>query len=148
MPAPDASVVHQRLSVPFTVAQALRHGRVTLAEFGRGAAADPALRAVMERIEVHAVPDIPPGAFVPVRLRVLLRDGATIAYEVTTLLGSPAQPLSRAERLAKVQGCWQAAGQPTWRSPDGLVRAVEDLIAGGRVDRVIAALPSSPEGGR
>jgi 2-methylcitrate dehydratase PrpD len=127
--------------VPFTVAQALLRGRVGLGEFGPRAAADPAVRALMERIEVRAAPDIPAGAFVPVRIQVRTRDGALLQREVTALRGSRARPLSREERLAKVAHCWSAAGLPRWRSSDALVRAVEDLPAGGSVERLFAALP-------
>ncbi|MCS6803192.1 MAG: MmgE/PrpD family protein [Chloroflexota bacterium] len=143
-PAPDASLVHQRLSVPFTVAQALLRGRVGLGEIAPGAAADPAARELMARIEVRAAPDIPPGAFVPVRLQVRTRAGAVLRREVTALRGSRARPLSRDERLAKVAHCWSVAGLPAWRTPDALIRAVEALPDGGAVERVMAALPVVP----
>lgn len=146
-PAPDASLVHQRLSVPFTVAQALLRGRVGLGEIAPGAAADPTVRALMARIAVRAAPDIPPGAFVPVRLQVRTQAGAVIQREVTALRGSRARPLSREERLAKVAHCWSFAGLPAWRTPDTLVRAIEALPEGGAVERLLAALPVGSSSG-
>ncbi|MCL6646828.1 MAG: MmgE/PrpD family protein [Chloroflexi bacterium] len=126
-PEPSASLVNQRLSVPFVVAQALRRGAVGLDCFGPAEVAHPEVQALMERVQVVAAPDIPPTDLAPVRVCIETVEGARLETEVRQLLGSPARPLSREERLAKLAHCWQVSGQPAYRRPARLAETIEHL---------------------
>jgi 2-methylcitrate dehydratase PrpD len=128
-PGPGDGALHQRLSIPFSVAQALHVGRVGLRQFGEGAAADPALCAIMGRVEVGVDPNLPPQTVSPVRLRLELTDGSVEEHEVEALPGSPGLPLTAARRRAKAADCWESSGSPSWWSPERLEEAVAGLAA-------------------
>ncbi len=143
-PDPAAGLTHQRLSIPFTVAQALLCGKAGLGEFGPGRAAEPAIRALMERIEVAAAPDIPPTALCPVRLRVEMTNGAVEERVITALPGSPASPLGRDQWQAKLDDCWRVSGQP--QPLQALIGEVENLADAPSLSRLFAAIvPGKPE---
>jgi 2-methylcitrate dehydratase PrpD len=131
-------IVAAQFSIPYTVAAALLHGRVSLPEFTVEAIRDPTAQALMDRISVRAEDG---DGFVPAHLEVRTLDGAVRSRTVTTLTGEPDRPLTRAQLLDKVADC--LAGGTSRRAAadraaelaalvDGLdaMPSVEDLVCG------------------
>ena len=92
-----------RFSAQFCLATQLLHGGVRLSAFGPDRLADPALKALMDRISVRAAPDLValyPGRRAA-RVTVTLRNGRTLFHEQPTRKGDPDAPLSDDELSAK-----------------------------------------------
>jgi 2-methylcitrate dehydratase PrpD len=105
-------VAYARLCLPYLAAHTLLHGTVGLDAFSPAALAEPAVLRLAERIIVCADDNPDPSAFVPAQLQVRLRDGTGIDIAVPAVLGSPAQPLDAAGRLAKLRACLRFGGVP------------------------------------
>ncbi len=92
-------------SIPFTVAVALSEGAVTPDDFTEAAIADPARRALAAKVTVETrAPrrvDVSMDPEDPDRVEVTLADGAVLVAEVGAPKGTPPDPLSEAEVLAK-----------------------------------------------
>jgi len=92
-----------RFSTPFTVATALVHGSVRLAAFEPARLRDPAVQALMQRIDVHI--DAQCEADFPgrrsARMAVRLRDGRELAHYQPHRKGDPEEPLDDAELTGK-----------------------------------------------
>ena len=94
-------------SVPFCVATALLRGGLGLSDFTNAARADPALRALIEKIEV--LPQAPRRPCLnydpdqPDRLHVTLSSGATLSASCAYPKGAPQNPMSSAELRAKLE---------------------------------------------
>jgi 2-methylcitrate dehydratase PrpD len=104
VPAPSAS--HARLCLPFVAATALLSGTVDVPDFRDDRLGDPRVHELARRIEV--VPDGNPdeNAMVPQRVEVRLAGGMRHELTVDRVLGSAANPLSRAQHLDKFRRCW------------------------------------------
>ncbi|WP_422648556.1 hypothetical protein OJJOAM_000131 [Cupriavidus sp. H18C1] len=88
-----------RFSVPFVVASALIHGSVRLAAFSAERLADPAIRALMSRIELSVDGQLDaafPGQRAA-RVTVRLRDGRELTHLQPNRKGDPEEPLSDAD---------------------------------------------------
>ena len=94
-----ATPAEARFSVKYTVASALVHGSVRLAAFEPARMADPATRALMQRIVLHVDPEL--DAAFPGRraahIRMQLRDGHVLTHLQPTRKGDPEQPLTDGE---------------------------------------------------
>jgi 2-methylcitrate dehydratase PrpD len=119
-------VVESILNVSYAVAVALTRGRVDLDDFTDAAVADPAVGALARRIEARVDPGLPEKAFVPVTTRVHLRSGQVIERRVERLLGTPEQPVSEADLLAKF---WHCAGYAAVPVPRERLERLLGLIA-------------------
>ncbi len=90
-------------SIPYVVAVALSRGGVWLDDFTEARIADPAVRALMQKISVRAAADLTaawPAAY-PFRITVTTTDGERLVREVHYAKGHPNNPLSDAEVGAK-----------------------------------------------
>jgi len=96
--APEA-----KFSLPYVTAHALLHGSVRLDAFEPGRLADPAIRALMQRIRIAADPAM--SAAFPLqraaRVSVTLTDGRKLEFFAPCRKGDPEAPLSDAEINAK-----------------------------------------------
>ncbi len=94
-------------SVPFCVATALLRGGLGLADFGDAARAEPALKAMIEKIEVAPQPARRPSlnydSEQPDRLHVTLSSGATFSASCAYPKGAPQNPMSLAELRVKLE---------------------------------------------
>lgn len=144
VPSADAGVVHQRLSLPFVVAQAFLTGAVGVAQFGPDRAASEDVQGLLGKIFVATNQSIPATALVPVTMRLELRDGSVLERTVTDLPGSATRPLSREDHHAKVKTCVGLSPLTRWRSDADLIRAVEGLDAARSTRALWAAL--APQG--
>jgi 2-methylcitrate dehydratase PrpD len=121
-------VVESILNVSYAAAVAFTRGRVNLDDFTEAAVADPEVGNLARRIEARVDPHAPEKAFVPVTLRVSLRDGRVLERTVSRLLGTPDQPLSRADLLAKFRHCAGYAAPPVPRDRlERLLALIDDL---------------------
>ena len=93
-----ATPAEARFSLKYVVASGLVHGSVRLAAFEKGRIADPATRALMERIEVRLDPELD-AAFPRQRAaRVAIEArGRRIEHLQPTRIGDPDAPLSDAQ---------------------------------------------------
>jgi 2-methylcitrate dehydratase PrpD len=88
-----------KFSIQYTVAHALVHGSVRLNAFGPDRLGDPALRALMQRIECVADAELSK-AFPrqrAARVEIELADGRRLAHFQPTRKGDPEMPLTDAE---------------------------------------------------
>lgn len=96
-----------KFSLDYCVAAAVLDGRVDLDTFGDDYATSPRLRAALERVVVVQRPEW--SATVASRKRtpvtIQLEDGRSLSQEVEHPRGSPGNPLSREELLAKFRAC-------------------------------------------
>jgi 2-methylcitrate dehydratase PrpD len=118
-------VAYARLCLPYLAARTLLHGTVGLDAFSPAALADPDVLALADRISVSADDNPDPSAFVPARLLATLADGGCIDIAVPTVLGSPAQPLDSAARLAKLRACLRFGDVQL--SPEDITARIERL---------------------
>ncbi|MFQ5564954.1 MAG: MmgE/PrpD family protein [Paracoccaceae bacterium] len=100
-------------SVPHTVALALIRGAVTPADFTGVALADPAIRALATRVTVETrtprCPEINIDPDDPDPVEIALAGGATLATSVAVPKGTPGDPLTADEVLAKFHRCAAAS---------------------------------------
>ncbi|WJT00296.1 MmgE/PrpD family protein [Novosphingobium humi] len=107
---PGMEVAYARLCLPYLAACVLVRGGIGLGDFTREALDDPAVLAVARRIAVVADDNPDAAAFVPARAMAILCNGTQMIEDVSAQFGSPAWPLSPAERGAKAQSCLDFAG--------------------------------------
>ena len=105
--AQPANTLEAKFSLQFCAAAAIADGRVGVDTFSQDRLADPALRALMER--VHMGVDEALGRNAPplteARVHVRLRGGRTLVREVKGARGTPDRPASPAEMDAKFMAC-------------------------------------------
>ncbi|HEV2009275.1 MAG TPA: MmgE/PrpD family protein [Burkholderiales bacterium] len=99
------SVVHAQFNAAYSFARALTDARVDLRSFGQAAISDAAVVALAAKISVVDDPKIDPNAIEPTRVKVTLRNGRVIGVASDTIKGSPQEPMSEDELLAKLRGC-------------------------------------------
>jgi aconitate decarboxylase len=105
------TVSYARLCFQYVGAVALRYGTVDAPDFRPERLGDAELRALAHRIEVVIDGNPDPNALVPQSVQVRLRSGTTLESRVEHMLGSPANPLSAAQREEKVRRAWSQAAR-------------------------------------
>lgn len=93
-----------KFSLPFTVASALVHGRLGLAQFLPPALADASVQALATRCRCQVRPAAS-GDALRGSLVLVLRDGRQLSLAVDEPLGSPQRPLSEAALMDKFVDC-------------------------------------------
>lgn len=122
----DLTANYARLCLPFVAAVMLRSGTVGLDAFAAARLADAATLALAARVRLIEDDNPDPNAVVPQTVEVVSAGGAVLAVTVEHTLGSPANPLPRAGRIAKVAACLAAAHAPL-ADAEALADAVEAL---------------------
>lgn len=102
---PDMTPNYARLCYAYVGAAALADGDVRLDHFDRAALRDADQLALAQRFEADLNDVEDPAAFTPQWVNATLRDGRTLTAHLDALPGSPENPLSESERLAKVSTC-------------------------------------------
>ena len=97
------SAQQARFSLPYVLAQAWLHGSVRLAAFSEARLADPAARALMQRVTLTADPALSAGfpSMRAARVRLTLADGRTLEQFAPHRRGDPEAPLPDEELSAK-----------------------------------------------
>lgn len=106
-----ATAIDAKFSIFYTVARALIHGEVGLADFDEAARGDPAVRDLAARIAAHHDPVQVPTAVGGI-VRLFIADGQRLEESVPIPAGHPSRPLAPAEMIAKFVACAAAAAQP------------------------------------
>ena len=104
------SPAYARLCLPYLAAAMLVRGSVALEDFTPDRLGQPEVLALAQRITVESDGSDDPAAFTPAVAVALTRDGAIHRVDVGSQLGSPDQPLTREEQLAKARACMAFAG--------------------------------------
>jgi 2-methylcitrate dehydratase PrpD len=99
------SVVHAQFNAAYTFARALTDARVDLRSFAQAAISDPAVVALAAKVRAVDDPAIDPTAIEPARVTVTLNDGRIVEVKSDTVKGSPQEPMSEDELLAKFRDC-------------------------------------------
>src|SRR3954465_126999 len=99
------SVVHAQFNAAYTFARALTDARVDLRSFQQAAISDPAVVALAGKVSAADDPAIDPTAIEPARVTVTLNDGRVVEVKSDTVKGSPQEPMSEDELLAKFRDC-------------------------------------------
>ncbi len=109
-PSADMAPAWARLCLPWLGAVVLTRGTVGLADFTPERLSDLALLQLADRVLVEADDNPDPAAFTPATLTVSTNDGRSFRHSVTAQLGSPAQPLTHEQHLAKQAACLDFGG--------------------------------------
>jgi len=123
-----------RFSIKYVVAHALRHGSVRLAAFEPQPLADPATRALMQRINASIDPELDAAFPAQRAARVILeaRDGRSHALLQPTRKGDPDAPLGDAELEAKyLELAGPVHGDPRARALLRQLWRLDQIPAGG-----------------
>lgn len=116
-----SSVQHAKFSLYYNVACALARGRVDLEDFTPAALADERVRQLIPRIHVEVDPSltqvIPPGV-----VTVRLKDGREMHRRLEHVRGTPEDPLSFDDCVAKLRRCLAFAARPL--DPDKVEAAI------------------------
>lgn len=119
-----STAIDAKFSIPFTVASALLRRNVTLSSFQPDALEAPDVLSLARKVN-HEVDQNAPRTPHGKLLRVVLKDGRTIAPNRKPLLGSPERPMSKTELEDKFIDCMAYA--PERRSP-AQIRSLVNMI--------------------
>jgi hypothetical protein len=115
---------------------------VDLDSYRRPAITEPRIVALTAVTRVIDDPAIEPTAIEPARVRVTLKNGEALEARSDTIKGSPQEPMSAEERLAKLRDCLACGLEAAPAQADRLADAVEHLEqAEDAVASLLAAFP-------
>ncbi|HXT70458.1 MAG TPA: MmgE/PrpD family protein [Vicinamibacterales bacterium] len=102
-----SSPLEGKFSMPFCVASAVVHGRVSIDTFDDAGLSDRRVGALMPRVTMRVDPEIGGSkpALTEARVRVGLKDGRILTKEAHGARGYPTNPASAAELEAKFLSC-------------------------------------------
>lgn len=121
------SVVHAQFNAAYTFARALTDARVDLRSFLPAAIRDPAVVALAGKVRAVDDPAIDPTAIEPARVTVTLNDGRVVEVKSDTVKGSPQEPMSEDELLAKFRDCLEFGAGATRADADKLAAAIMNI---------------------
>jgi 2-methylcitrate dehydratase PrpD len=132
-----------RFSIPYAVASGLARGRLGLAELQPQALAEPALEALMNKVDYATDEAFTFPRHYGGEVQVTLDDGRTLAERVAVNRGNPERPLANAEIEAKFfENCALTLAEDAARRIRDLVLGLETIQSAARFE---AALASSGE---
>jgi len=114
---------YAKLCFPFVAARCLQSGGVDIEDFDAAALTNEATQRLASRVGVRPDGTSDPNALTPQRLELKLHSGALEVIEITNVLGSPANPLSESQHLAKFERNAKREGI----DPSSVIEAVENL---------------------
>lgn len=97
--------VHAQFNVAYAVAHVLKHGTIKIESFRAPAIIEPDTIAFAQRLDVKVDPDFAANALAPVGLQLRTRDKGLIERRRSTVKGSPEEPMTVEEIVAKFRGC-------------------------------------------
>lgn len=107
---PDMSASYARLCLRFVAPLYLLDGAISPARFTPEVFADPAIRALGERVAVVGDGNPDPNVLDPQTIILTRADGRRLERRVAAPLGAPANPLTHAQREEKARTCFALAG--------------------------------------
>jgi len=143
------SVVHAQFNAAYTFARALTDARVDLRSFLPTAISDPAVVALAAKVRAVDDPAIDPTAIEPARVTVTLNDGRTVEVRSDTVKGSPQEPMSEDELLAKFRDCLDFGVGATRTDADKLADTIMNIENATDVGAaIVGAFPQASSSGR
>ena len=121
------SVVHAQFNVAYSFARALTDARIDLHSFQKPAISAPAVVALAGKVRAVDDPAIDATAIEPARVTVTLNDGSIVEVRSDTIKGSPAEPMSEDELMAKFRGCLAFGLDASRADADKLAEAIMNL---------------------
>lgn len=112
-----------KFSLPFMVAHLLVHGELGVSSFTRSRLEDPEVRALARRVGGEPLRGAPPSRFAG-GIRILTHDGAELERFLDHVPGSPRNPLTEEQLLAKFRANARLALE------DPAIAALERLLTG------------------
>lgn len=138
------SIVHAQFNAAYSFARALTDARVDLRSYQKPAISDPAVVALAAKTRAVDDPAIEPTAIEPARVKVTLNDGRVIEVRSDTIKGSPQEPMSEDELLAKFRDCLEFGLGARRADADRLADAVMNLdTAEDAAAAIVGAFPQS-----
>jgi 2-methylcitrate dehydratase PrpD len=130
-----------KFSYEYCAAVAIAEDHVGLRSFTDEIRFSPAVEEMLPRVKAVGNPDIPKGLHDTwVIARAYLKDGRVIEEKCKEFKGSPANPMTRDERLAKFVDCvsdsWSSEQQ------ERAIDAVENLEVAGRLEVILELMSS------
>ena len=136
-----ASVTHAQFNAAYSFARALTDARLDLHSYQPHALGDPAVVSLAARTRVIDDPSIEP-ASQGARAAVTLASGETLEVRADVVKGSPHDPMSEAELVAKFRGCFEFGMRARAARVDRLADVVmnlKDVPAAAR--EIVTAFP-------
>lgn len=110
--AEPTRAIEAKFSIPYTVAEALIDGAVTLDSFAAERIADPATLELAHKVVERRNPDWGRGEAASGSLAVTLDDGSVLIHRVMQAAGHPDRPMDNESLIAKFVDCAAHAAQP------------------------------------
>ena len=127
-----------RFSIQYSLALAALHGGLTMKDFDMKHLEDPAVREMIDRVEVRSDPGAEVEGHFPGDIAVTLRDGRLFRRSQRYETGSPQNPAKKEDVLRKFYG--NTRGVIPEENARRLVEAVERFETLPRVDGVLVLL--------
>lgn len=125
---PDMSVSYARLCFQYVGAVTLSNGTIGLGDYTGTALADPQIHALGKKITVVDDGSSDPAAFAPQFARARMADGRVIEANITSLYGSPGDPMGRDAQIAKFRDCLHFGfGRPVDDVANTLIHLIDNL---------------------
>jgi 2-methylcitrate dehydratase PrpD len=135
-------IVHAQFNAAYGFARALADGKVDLRTYTRPNITAARIAALTALTAVVDDPDIDPTAIEPVRIALTMKDGRVIERHTDTVKGSPQDPMTDAERMAKFYDCLDFGLGAGRAQADRLAEAVMDIErAADAAAAIVAAFP-------
>jgi len=120
-------VVHAQFNASYSFARALADGYVDLRTYRKPAITDERIAALTHVTRVIDDPAIDATAIEPARVKVVLAGGRVLEASSDTIKGSPQDPMTTAEALAKLRSCLAFGMNADAGAADRLAAAVDQL---------------------
>jgi 2-methylcitrate dehydratase PrpD len=120
-----ASDSHARISLQYTIAEALHEGRLGRRAYAAQNLRNPAILALAQRVRYYVDPGFPPPGRFKGAVRITLHDGRVIEETQDHNLGSPENPMTAAQLRAKFD-----------ENADGLLSAAQRDRLASTIDRL------------
>jgi len=115
--------IDAKFSMPFVIAAALTKKKIGISDFLPEGLSDPKVLEMAKKIEGKVNPEF--GVVAPVAVDITVKGGKTFSKKEEIIYGSPQNPLSKEDVIAKFKDCAQYARKP---------------LSTGKVDKLIEAI--------
>ncbi len=136
-----SNVVDAQFSVTWTIASAIAHGSVGIAEFTPDAIKDDMVLALSHKVTPRADEALNALGVSPAIVEIKTKDGHVYSKRVDTPYGSPQNPMSMDAIAAKLRDCASFAARPiSEENLDKLIQMVSHLEEVSDVRRIVGLL--------
>ncbi len=133
--------VDAKYSVPFCVAHALVHQKVTMASFSQEGLEDPAVLRTAQKIKYTRDLSLSGEKLLPGTAVIKTSGGKTYSKRADAFYGSPGNPMSENDRIAKIRDCASFSIKPMpKRKVDRLIAMTGELESLDNIGQLIQLL--------